>query len=92
MRTTLYTNNCLFISSHFIKKIKFHGNVGTYKIWGSSPWHNGLGFFCWGRSFKIHMKIKRELFMFVKKFEACNFFLTIKFGNVGSWFGVKAFY
>jgi hypothetical protein len=37
------------------------------------------------------MKIKRELFMFVKKFEAGKLFLTIKFGNVGSGFGVKHF-
>jgi hypothetical protein len=26
------------------------------------PRHNALGFFCWGRSLKIHTEIKRELF------------------------------
>jgi hypothetical protein len=26
------------------------------------PWHNTLGFFCWGSSLKIHMEIRRELF------------------------------
>jgi hypothetical protein len=35
--------------------------MGTYKI-GELPWHNTLGFFCWGRSLKIHIELKRELF------------------------------
>jgi hypothetical protein len=30
---------------------------------GELRWHNALGFFCWGRSLKIHIEIKRELFM-----------------------------
>jgi hypothetical protein len=29
---------------------------------GSSPGINALGFFGWGRSLKIHIEIKRELF------------------------------
>ncbi len=29
---------------------------------GELPQHNTLGFFCWGRSFKIRIEIKRELF------------------------------
>jgi hypothetical protein len=33
---------------------------------GELPWHNGLGFFCWGRSLKIHFEIKRELFTKLK--------------------------
>ncbi len=27
------------------------------------PQHNGLGFFWWGRSLKIHVETKREVFM-----------------------------
>jgi hypothetical protein len=27
--------------------------------------HNALGFFCWGRSMKIHIEIKRELFTYI---------------------------
>jgi hypothetical protein len=63
-RTSPYLNNSLFISSclsHFIKEKYFHGNMGTYTI-GGAPWHNALGFFCWGRSLKIHREIKREFF------------------------------
>jgi uncharacterized protein YigE (DUF2233 family) len=26
--------------------------------------HNALRFFCWGRSFKIHLEIKKELFVY----------------------------
>ncbi len=43
--------NSLLISSlfsHFIENKYLHGNMGTYKI-GELPWHNTLGFFCWGR-------------------------------------------
>jgi hypothetical protein len=47
----------------FDKKNKIHGNMGTYKI-GGAPQHNALGFFCGGRTIKIHIEIiKRELFM-----------------------------
>jgi hypothetical protein len=35
--------------------------MGTYKI-GGVPQHNTLGFLCWGRSLKIHIEMKRELF------------------------------
>jgi hypothetical protein len=35
--------------------------VGTYII-GELPLHNALGFFCWRRSLKIHIEIKREFF------------------------------
>jgi len=27
---------------------------------GELPWHNALGFFCWGRSLKIHIEIKKQ--------------------------------
>jgi hypothetical protein len=63
--TSPCVNNSLFISSllsHFVEKKYFHGNMQTYKIWGGLPQHNTLGFFCWGRSLKIHTEIKRELF------------------------------
>jgi hypothetical protein len=33
-----------------------HGNMGEL------PQHNTLGLFCWGRSLKIHIETKRELF------------------------------
>jgi hypothetical protein len=62
--TSPYLNNSFFISlllSHLVERKYFCGNMGTYKI-GELPWHNALGFFCWGRSLKIHRKIKRELF------------------------------
>jgi hypothetical protein len=36
----------------------FHGNMRTYNI-GELPGHNALGFFCWGRSLKLHIEIKR---------------------------------
>jgi hypothetical protein len=37
--------------------------VGTYIIGELPKYNNALGFFfCWGRSFKIHTEIKRELF------------------------------
>jgi hypothetical protein len=47
--------------SCFVEKKYFHGNMGTYNI-GELLRHNALGFFCWGRSLKIHIEIKRELF------------------------------
>jgi hypothetical protein len=39
--------------------------VGTWENikLGELPWHNGLGFFWRGRSLKIHIEIKRALFM-----------------------------
>jgi hypothetical protein len=39
--------------------------VGTWENikLGELPWHNALGFFWRGRSLKIHIEIKRELFM-----------------------------
>jgi len=66
-RTSPYINNSIFTSSllyYFIEKKYFHGNVGTYKI-GELPGHNALRFFCWGRSLKIHIEIKRELFTYI---------------------------
>jgi hypothetical protein len=33
---------------------------------GEFPRHNTLGFFCWGRSLKIHIEIKRELFAYIE--------------------------
>jgi hypothetical protein len=42
--------------------VHFHGNMGTCKI-GGVPQHNTLGFLCWGRSLKIHIEMKRELFL-----------------------------
>jgi hypothetical protein len=62
--TSPYVNNSFLISlllSHFVERKYFQRNMGTYKI-GELPWHNALGFFCLGRSLKIHRKIKRELF------------------------------
>jgi hypothetical protein len=60
--TSPYINNSLFISSllsSLINKIK---SMGTYKI-GGAPQHNALGFFCGGRTIKIHIEIiERELF------------------------------
>jgi hypothetical protein len=50
-----------FFSLFCRKKIKNHGNMGTYEIW-ELPQHNALGFFCWGRLLKIHIETKRELF------------------------------
>jgi hypothetical protein len=50
--------------SCFLEKKYFHGNVETYKI-GELCQHNGLGFFCWGRSLKIHIEIERELFIYL---------------------------
>ncbi len=46
-----------------VKKKYFHGNMGTNKIWGA-PQNYTLRFFSWGRSLKIHIEIKRALFMF----------------------------
>jgi hypothetical protein len=57
MGTSPYVNNSPLISlllSRFAGKKYFHGNMGTYEI--------GELFFCWGRSLKIHIEIKRELF------------------------------
>ncbi len=62
--TSPSVNNSLFISlllSNFIKKNK---NPWEHIKLGELPWHNALGFFCWGRSLKIHIEIKSELFMF----------------------------
>jgi hypothetical protein len=38
--------------------------MGTWEHFkqGTSPGHNAPGFFSWGRSLKIHIEIKRELF------------------------------
>jgi hypothetical protein len=49
--------------SCFVEKKYFHGSVGTYEI-RELPQHNILGFFRGERSLKIHIEIKRELFMF----------------------------
>jgi hypothetical protein len=57
MGTSPYVNNSPLISSllsRFAGKKYFHGNMGTYEI--------GELFLCWGRSLKIHIEIKRELF------------------------------
>jgi hypothetical protein len=64
--TSPYVYNSLFslLLSCFLEKKYFHGNVGTYKI-GELCQHNGLGFFCWGRSLKIHIEIERELFTYL---------------------------
>jgi hypothetical protein len=53
------------LSFHFLHSFSFlygkkksweHGNIEN---WGSSPGINALGFFCWGRSLKIHTEIKK---------------------------------
>jgi hypothetical protein len=41
-------------SFRFVEKKYFHWNMGTYQI------GELLGFFCWGRSLKIHIEIKRD--------------------------------
>jgi hypothetical protein len=61
--------------SCFAKEKYFHGNVGTDKN-EELPLHNPLGFFCCERFLKIHMKIKRALFMYeislvVSSFNQC---------------------
>jgi hypothetical protein len=65
METSPYANNSPFIYSLLsclVKKKCFHGNVGTYENWGSSlsitAWGSSVG----GRSLKIHIEIKREVF------------------------------
>jgi hypothetical protein len=63
-------NNSPLISlllSRFVNKIKFPWECGEHIKLGELPRHNTLGFFCWGRSLKIHIEIKRELFPYVKK-------------------------
>jgi hypothetical protein len=32
---------------------------------GELPGHNAPGFFCWGRSLKTHMEIKRKMFTYI---------------------------
>jgi hypothetical protein len=57
----LHEHNFLFLASfQFHKKEIFPWE--HIKL-GELHWHNTPGFFCWGRSLKIHIKIKRELFM-----------------------------
>ncbi len=58
-----------FSASSFLLQIfsQEHGNI-VYKI-GELPRHDALGlgfFFCWGRSLKVHIEIKRELFRVVE--------------------------
>ncbi len=61
-----YVNNSLFISSLLsclLKKEIFPWECGERTKLGELPRHNALGFICWGRCFKIHTEIKRELFI-----------------------------
>jgi hypothetical protein len=61
MGTSPYINNSVLISSllsQFVEKKYFHGNMRTYTI-GELPRVNALGLLCWGRSLKIHIKIKK---------------------------------
>jgi hypothetical protein len=48
------------VSFSFRRKEIFPWDYGNIKL-GELPQHNNLGFFCWGRTFKIHIEIKREL-------------------------------
>jgi hypothetical protein len=54
--------------------------MGTWECMklGELPWHNTLGVLCWGRSLKIQVEIKREVFMLeVKEDDA----IGAKIGN-----------
>jgi hypothetical protein len=74
--TSPYLNNSFFISlllSHLVERKYFCGNMGTYKI-GELPWHNALGFFCWGEIPQNTKKNKKGVvyrFLNVKKLK-CN--------------------
>jgi hypothetical protein len=51
------------VSSYFLPSFSMKRNIsmGTWEHinLGGLPQHNGLGFFCWGRSLKIYTEIKR---------------------------------
>jgi hypothetical protein len=70
MQTTLFygneehrnVNNSLFMGTkehRNVKHFSFYGNMGTYKNRRISLLKNVLGFFSWGRSFKVHQEMKR---------------------------------
>ncbi len=48
---------------HACKQLSFYGDVGTFKNGRMPPWHNALGFLCWGRSLKVHREIKIQSHM-----------------------------
>jgi len=55
-----------FLASFLFRNI-FHGNMEHIKL-GELPQHYALRFFCWGRSLKRHIEIKRELFTEPKRY------------------------
>jgi hypothetical protein len=53
--------------------------------------HNSLGFFCWGGGGILqntHGNKKGVFYVYEKVLKHASFFLTIKFGNVGSGNGI----
>jgi hypothetical protein len=53
------------LSFYFLTSLLFHRKEifpWEHIKLGELPGHNALGFFCWGRSLKIHVEIKRGLF------------------------------
>jgi hypothetical protein len=59
------------LSFYFLGSFLFPNiSIGTWEHikLGELPRHNALRFFCWGRSLKIHIEIKRELFTEPKRY------------------------
>jgi hypothetical protein len=53
------------LSFYFLGFFPFHQKeifLWEHIKFGELPQHNALWYFCWGRSLKIHIEIKRELF------------------------------
>ncbi len=46
---------------------------------GELLWHSTLGFFCWGRSLKLYIEIKRELFTFSLPFGSLFYLSSLDF-------------
>jgi hypothetical protein len=59
------------LSFYFLASFLFRNiSMGTWEHinMGELPRHNDLRLFCWGRSLKIHIEIKRELFTEPKRY------------------------
>jgi hypothetical protein len=52
-----------FISTGTSKHVNDCLLLGTWEHRKISPWHNPPGFFCWGRSLKVHREMKRHSFV-----------------------------
>ncbi len=64
--TSMGTSPYINTTFYFLASFQFHKKEifpWEHMKFGELRWHNTLAFFCWGRSLKIHIKIKRELFM-----------------------------